>query len=325
MSYATVRALGALLMVICALSSAEVNAQQLGANPVSIVLPYTPGGDMDRIGRLLAEKLTPQLGTTVIFENFGGAGGNIGTARVFNASPDGHTILFGATAQVLTNKLLYSKMTFDPDRLSPVVLVSSNAMVLVANPKFEANDVRELIVLAKKRPGALNYVSGGVGTSSHLAMELFSSAAGVKMLHVPYKSSSVAVNDVVAGNADLGFFSTGIVTPYINSGRLKVLGVGGTTPFPQFPSAKPISDALPGVVVGNSWHALMAPPGTALPIRRKLADAVTEIIKSPDVVQAMRNIDFVPIGGTPEELEEFVSKERDRWEKLIRDNNIRIE
>lgn len=294
------------------------------AKPVRVILPYAPGGDMDRLARLLTEKLRDKWGQSVVLENFGGAGGNIGAAMVHNAAPDGYTLLFGATAQVVTNKLLYSKLDYDPDNFTPISLVSTSSNVLVANPKVPIDDVPQLIAYAKAHPGKLSYVSGGVGTSTHLATELFSSAAGIKLLHVPYKSSSMGLTDVVAGNVDLGFFTPGLIIKHVQTGRLKLIAVGSSGPNPLFPGVKPVADTVPGVMAGT-WYAFVAPPHTPADIAQKISAAVADILKQPDVVRTMADLNIEPIGSTPAEMKTFVDQERQRWGEVIRSNHIKAE
>ena len=311
---------GSLLLV----ASTYVEAQSYPNKPIKIVMPYAPGGEMDRIARIFAEKFKDKLGQTTIVENRGGAGGNIGAEMTINAPPDGHTLMFGATAQVVTNKLLYQKLNYDPDTFSPISLVSSSSTVLVAHPKVSFDTTAQLIASAKANPSKISYVTGGVGTSTHLSTELFANAAGIKLLHVPYKSSSVALPDIISGQVNMGFFAPSLVIPLVREGRLKVIAVGSEKRNSLFPNVPALSETVPGIVA-VTWYAMVAPPSTPPAIVNRLAVTIKEILAMPDVSKQFADLNIEVIGSTPAEMAIFVQQERERWTNVIRSTGIKAE
>jgi len=304
------------------LGSAMASAQQYPARAIKIIMPYAPGGEMDRMARMFADKFRDRWGQPAIVENRAGAGGNIGAEALFNAPPDGYTLMLGATAQVVTNKLLYDKINYDPDAFAPISLVSSSATMLVAHPSLPASNIAQLVAHAKANSGKVSYATGGIGTSTHLSTELFAAAAGVKLLHVPYKSSSTAVPDVISGQVNIGFFAQSLVLPHVRSGRLKLLAVGGQKRNPSVPEVPTLSETVPGAVA-LTWYAMVAPPGTPPAITNQLSTAIREILAQPDVVKQLTDMNIEIIASSPADMTSFVNAERVRWTKVIRDNGIR--
>ena len=304
--------------------SAPAAAQDYPSRAINIIVPLAPGGGTDLLARVLAEKLREKFGQPVTVENRSGAAGNIGADAVFKASPDGYTLLFTQPAPLVVNEAMYAKLTFEPERLVPVALVSQQDIMLAANPKLPAKNLQELIAYAKANPGKLNFGSSGAGSAPHLAAELFSSMAGIKMVHVPYKGSGESQRATLAGDVDLTFFAFSTALRHAKAGKLRGLGVGGTQRNPQAPDVPSISEVLPGYSAA-SWTALVAPPETPKPVVQKLNSAVREIVKMPDVQKRLHDQGDQSYDLTPEQAEAFMREERGRWGKLVKEVGITVQ
>jgi tripartite-type tricarboxylate transporter receptor subunit TctC len=306
-----------LLPVLISLAcAAPLAAQPYPTKAISIIVPLAPGGGTDLLARVIADKLRDKLGQPVTVENRSGAAGNIGADAVFKSAPDGHTLLFTQPAPLVVNKALYGKLTFEPEQFVPIALVSLQDIMLAANPKVPANNLQELIAYAKANPGKLNFGSSGAGSAPHLAAELFGSMAGVKMVHVPYKGSGESQAATLAGHVDLTFFAFSTALRHTKAGKLRAIAVGGTKRNPQAPDVPSISEVLPGYSAA-SWTALVAPPKTPAPVAQKLAAAVSEIVKLPEVQKRLVEAGDEPADMTPAQMAEFLREERERWGTLI--------
>jgi tripartite-type tricarboxylate transporter receptor subunit TctC len=299
-------------------------AQDFPARPIKIVVPYAAGGGADIMARIVAQKLQDKWGQAVVVENRAGAGGNLGAEAVYAAEPDGHTLLFTAQGPLVVNQSLYGKLAYDPDAFAPVSLVVVAYSVLLAHPKVPASSAQELIAFAKANPDRLNYASQGIGTAAHLTAELFKSMAGVKIVHVPYKGSGPALNDLVAGHVNIMFGELAAAHPYIGSGMLRPLAVSSEKRNPSMPDVPTVSEVLPGFVV-TSWWAVVAPPRTPPAIANKLSAAIAETLKQPDVAARLVDMSMVRTGSTPAELASFMQQERERWGNVIRASGARAE
>ena len=314
----------ALLPLACLLGAAPASAQDYPSRPIGIIVPLAPGGGTDLLARVLADKLRGKFGQPVTVENRSGAAGNIGADYVFKAAPDGYTLLFTQPAPLVVNEAMYAKLTFEPERFVPVALASQQDIMLAANPKLPAASLRELIAYAKANPGKLNFGSSGAGSAPHLAAELFSSMAGIRMVHVPYKGSGESQRATLAGDVDLTFFAFSTALRHVKAGKLRGLGVGGTKRNPQAPDIPSISEALPGYSAA-SWTALVAPPNTPMPVVRKLNGAVREIVRMPDVEKRLHDAGDQSYDMTPEQAAAFMQEERARWSKLVREVGIKAQ
>jgi tripartite-type tricarboxylate transporter receptor subunit TctC len=250
-------------------------------------------------------------------ENRPGAAGNIGADAVFRAPPDGYTLMFTQPAPLAVNKALYGKLTYEPELFVPIALVSRQDILLAANPGLPANNLLELIAYAKANPGKLNFGSSGAGSAPHLAAELFDSMAGVKMVHVPYKGSAGSQAATLAGQVDLTFFAFSSALRHVKAGKLRAIGVGGTKRNPQLPDIPSISEVIPGYSA-TSWTALVATPGSPAPVAQKLAQAVSEITKMPDVQKRLVDAGDEPFDTTPVQMAVFLHEESQRWGALIK-------
>jgi len=286
--------------------------------PIRLIVPYTAGGGVDKVARVVGEKLGQALGQPVIIDNRGGASGNIGTNVAAKAAPNGYTIVMGAAALAI-NVSLYNKLPFDTvNDLTPVILLTKTPNILVVHPKVPARSVKELIALAKSRPGVLNYASAGSGTTPHMAGELFRSMAGVDIVHVPYKGSGPAVNAMLAGEVDLMLSPALTVLPHVKSGRLVALGMSGDERSQAFPDIPTIAEAgLPGYEAAQ-WYGVLAPAGTPPAIVARLNKELGKIIHLPDVKASLESEGSEPVGGTPDEFAAYIKAEISRWSSVIR-------
>lgn len=311
-----------LLAAAFALHSAA-RAQEYPVRPIKLIVSVPPGGSVDIVARLMAEKLRQKFGQPVVVENRPGAGNNVGAEVVFKAAPDGYTILFAPQAPYVINKSLYPKLSYDPDAFVPISMVATNPLLLVVHPKVPASTIQQFIDYAKGNPGRINYASGGSGTSPHLTAELMQSLARIKMVHIPYNGVVPAVNGLLAGQVDMLFVDISTVLPHIRSGALRALGVASLNRNEALPNVQPMPEVLPGLTAEN-WLGMAAPPKTPAAIVNKLSAAIAEALKQPDVAKQlfdMGNIEAV--GSTPEEMAQYMRQDSERWGKVIRATGAR--
>jgi tripartite-type tricarboxylate transporter receptor subunit TctC len=302
--------------------SLPVHAQDYPGSPIKIVVPSAPGATTDALARMIADQFQKKWGQPVIVDNRAGAAGNIGAEYAIKANPDGYTLLFSYPAPLVVNKSLYGNLSHDPDGFVPVSLVGTAALVLAVNPKLAANSIQELMALAKASPGRLNYASQGTGTTGHLAAELFNSMAGVKIVHVPYKSSAPAQTDLLSGQVEMMLVELSSVLQHISAGRLRALAVGSEKRNPFLPEVPAMSEVLPGFVA-LTWFGMVAPPRTPSAIVNRLSTAIIETIQQPDVAKRLHGLTIDAIGSTPEEMALFMRQERERWANVIRSAGVK--
>jgi tripartite-type tricarboxylate transporter receptor subunit TctC len=293
--------------------------------PVRIVVPSTPGGALDILSRMLAQKLPALWGQPLVIDNRAGAGGIIGTEIVAKADPDGHTLLVVALGYA-ANPFLYDKLPYrTPQDFSAITVLATAPNVLVVHPSVAANSVRELIALAQAKPGALVYATSGVGTSGHLAMELFKRMAGVDMMHVPYKGAGASTAAVVAGQVQVLSTALGAAIPHVKSGRLRALAVTGlkrAAVAPEIPTAA--ESGLPGYVV-DGWFAALAPSRTPARVIERVQTDIAAVYKMPDVAERLVAMGFDAGGMTPRQTTAFIADEIAKWGKLIKEAGIKGE
>jgi len=288
------------------------------SRPITMVVGYTPGGATDIIARLVATKLSQAWGKPVIVENKAGAGSNIATEQVVRADPDGYTLLVETIANA-TNMSVYKNLNYDTQKdLAPIVQFMSSASVLVVNPDVPARNLKELIALAKARPGKLDYASSGVGGSPHLAGEMFKSRAGIDIVHIPYKGATPALTDVLSGHVTMGFMTSLGVLAYMQSGKLRPIAVASPKRLSELPDVPTMAEAgLPDFHV-LSWNGLAAPANTPRPIIDKLNKEVNRILNMPDVKKQLQALGADPVGGTPAEFANYVNAETKKWAAVVK-------
>lgn len=307
-----------ILIAPAALAFAAAAARaQLGNAPVRILVGAPAGGSTDTLARSLAVSMGPALGRTVIVENKPGAGGNIAADAVAKAAPDGNTLLMSFTSHAI-NATLYPSLPFDPVKdFTALTCVATSPSILVASPSVPAKDVKELIALAKARPGQLNFAIGAVGSSLHMAGEAFKMQSGVDIVNIPYKGTAPAVQDLLAGQVQLMFAAVGNVKAHIQAGKLKALGVTTATRLPAFPEVPAIAEALPGYE-SSAWFGLFGPARLPADVSRKLSDAARRALQQPDMLRRLDTEGAIPVGNSPEQFAAFVQSEIPRWAKVVK-------
>jgi tripartite-type tricarboxylate transporter receptor subunit TctC len=316
------RAVFALAVLACSLVS---NAQDWPSKPVRIIVPFPPGGSADLLPRVVGEKLAQQWGQPVIVDNRPGSAGNIGAAAVFQAEPDGYTLLSAPPPPLVINRLLYPKLAYDSTQFVPMSVIAAIPNVLLVHPKVGASTTAELIALAKSNPGKLNYASQGSGATSHLTTELFKSmAGGLQITHVPYKGTAPALADLLAGQVDLMFDNLGVSLPHVKSGKLKALAVASTRRFRSLPEVPALAETLPGFE-SVAWFGIVGPPRTPAAVAEKVAAGVAETLRNPDVLRRLSDLSADPLGMTPAETAAFMKAETERWGAVIRSAGVKLE
>jgi tripartite-type tricarboxylate transporter receptor subunit TctC len=298
-------------------------AQEYPARPVRLIIPFPPGGSNDVVGRLIATKLGDRLGKQVVVDNRSGAGGVIGTEVAAKSPPDGYTLLVISMAHAV-NPWLY-KLGYDPIKdFAPVGLLAKGANVLVVHPSLKVTNVAELIALAKKQPGDLQYASAGIGSFQHLGAELFKLMAGVDMLHVPFKGGGPALVDVVGGHTKVMFSSMVQTVPHIHSGKLRALGTGGLERAAVLPDVPSIAETVPNYEAVN-WWGIVAPVGTSQAIIDKLNTELEAVQKSPEVLKQFAAEGGEPVPMKPAVFGAFMVSEMDKWGKVVKQGGIKAE
>ena len=294
-------------------------AQNYPDRVVRIVNPYPPGGSVDVMARLLAQKLGENLGQQFIVENRSGGGGNTGSDSVAKAEPDGYTLLFTAPGPLTVNQTLYSKLTFDPAiDFAPIALFATAPIVLIVNPDVPAKNVQELIALARKEPGKINFASAGNGTTNHLSGELFKSMAKVDIVHVPYRGAGPAMNDLIGGHVQMFFDLMPVVLPQVTTGKVRALGAAGAARTSALPDVPTIAEqGVPGFDA-SSWYGLVAPAKTPEPVLAKLREEVAKALKTPDMVARIRQLGSEPGAAFGKDFGAFMAAETKKWAEVIR-------
>jgi len=305
-----------------------VHAQQIGAYPskaIRMIVPFPAGGTADTLARITAQKLTERWGQQVIVDNRPGAGGNIGADVLAKSAPDGYTLMMGTTALAISAGL-YSKLPFDVSKdFAPVTLVASVPMILVVHPSVPARSVKELLALAKSRPGLLTFSSAGNGTPSHLAGESFKKMTGTSMVHVPYKGGAPAVVDLLAGQVSLMLDNSLSVPGHIKAGKLRALGVSSSSRSRLLPEVPTIAEAgVPGYEF-ISWFGVFAPAGTQRPVISTIHGEIRKILEVPEVQEKLRSQGAEPVGNTPEEFSRLFQSDVAKLAKLIKEAGARID
>jgi len=316
-----------ILIALCvAAAPLAALAQSYPSKPVRVVVTFPPGGTPDIYGRIMSNELSKIWGQSVVVENRTGAGGTIGTDFVAKSAADGYTLLFAADASITIAPHLYAKLPYDPVRdFSPIVNVTAGPFVLMANPAFPPNNVKELIALVHAQPGKISYASSGAGGQQHLAMESIRTMAGnMDMIHVPYKGFGQGLADVLANQVPLIFGGITASIQLTKSGKLKALGVTGPKRAKALPDVPAIAETLPGFDI-TAWYGFMAPAGTPREIVKKIHDDSVTVIRRSDFLERLDRDGIEPVGNTPEEFAAEIKRDLGRWEKIVKAAGVKPE
>ena len=306
--------------------TAPATAESYPDRVVRIVNPYPPGGSVDVMARILAQKLSDNLGQQFIVENRSGGGGNTGSDYVAKAEPDGYTLLFTAPGPLTVNQTLYNKLAFDPAKdFAPIALFATAPIVLIVNPAVPANDVQELIALARKEPGKINFASAGNGTTNHLSGELFKSRANIDIVHVPYRGAGPAMNDIVGGHVQMFFDLMPVVLPQIATGKVRALANAGAKRPSALPNVPTIAEQGLAGFDASSWYGLVAPVKTPEPVLAKLSDEVAKALKAPDMIARIHELGSEPGTVFGSDFGAFMAAETRKWADVIRTSGAKAD
>jgi tripartite-type tricarboxylate transporter receptor subunit TctC len=307
-----------LLAMSLALGAGAIHAQSYPTRTVRIVVPYAPGGNTDFTARSVAQKLTDIFGQQVVVDNRPGGATNIGTELVAKAAPDGYTLLMGGASNAI-NMSLFAKPPYDTLRdFQMISLCVQGANVLAVHPALPARNLKELIALAKSKPGQLNFSSSGIGSSNQMAGELFKVMAGINIVHVPYKGNAPAITDTIGGQVEMTFSGVPALVPHIESGRLRGIAIGSSKRFPALPNLPTFDESGLKGYEATTWFGLMAPAKTPRDIVNRVSVETDKVLKSADIRQRFMVEGLEPMGGTPESFTTFVKSEIDKYAKVVK-------
>jgi tripartite-type tricarboxylate transporter receptor subunit TctC len=311
--------LPALAMVAATVGAPSVAAQDYPSRPITLVVPYAAGGGNDVMARAAADKMSRTLGQQIVIENRGGAGGSIATRQIAKSAPDGYTLGLGGTGTLAINPTLYANAGYDPRKdFAPVGLIATSALVVCVHPSLPVRSIADLIALAKKEPGKLNYASAGAGSGIHLGTEYFATMAGIKLTHVPYKGSSPALTDLVGGHVAIYFSSLPPAVGLVKEGKVRALAVTGTKRSPIFPDLPTVAEAaLPGYEA-VLHYGIVAPAGTPRAIIDKLSAALLAAVMSEDLRTRLADDGAEPLPSTPEEYAADIDREETKWSAIVK-------
>ena len=314
-----------MMTALAAIVCGSALAQSYPVKPIRLVVPYAAGGAVDIVSRAVGQELSKRAGQQVIVENRTGAGGNIGSDFVAKSVPDGYTLLMASPANTI-NPALYTKMPYDPMRdLAVIALIGSVPSVLVANKSLPVQNIKQLVALAKAKPGALTYGSGGSGTTEHLGAEMFKSAAGIDLLHVPYKGGAQVMVDLIGGQIALFFSNQLGVLPHIKAGKMKALGVASSERSAALPDVPTFTEAgYPDVKV-SVWWGVMGPAGMPKEIVNQLNREIVAALASPEMKERLQAMSARPLGGTPEQFASFFADETTRWARVVKASGAKVD
>ena len=295
------------------------------SRPVRFILPFPPGGGTDILGRLIAERLSAGLGQPVVTENRGGAGGNVGAEAAARSSPDGYTIVLVAPSLAIS-PTLYSKINYDPVKdFAPVSLVATVPNVMITQASLPVQNLHEFIAFAKGKPGALNFGSGGAGTSNHLAGELFNIVTGAKLVHIPYKGVNVAMQDVLAGNVHLVFIGIPAAAPHIKAGKLRALALVAPQRSSALPELPTVAEAGLRDFEVTTWYGVLAPAGTPRNVVTRLNAELGKIMHAPELKEKLAATGTEPLTSTPEEFADYIKREIAKWGEVVRKAGVKAD
>ena len=314
------------LVAASALFAANAAAQSYPSKPIRLMVPFPPGGSTDIVARIVAQKLGAQLGQSLVIENRGGAGGTLGTAVVAKAAPDGYMLTVGSTSTHVVAPSVYQKLEYDPVKdFAPIGLMAVSPYLLAVNPNVKASSLKELVALMKAQPGRLNYASAGVGSTTHLAMEMLKGASGTFALHIPYNGNGPAGTALIAGQVEILFGSLPAMLPHAKSGRMRALAVGTPKRSPSLPEVPTVAESgYPGFDA-SLWLALFAPAGTPAAVIERLNRELVAAISSKETSEALDKAGAEPLTSTPAELAAMIKDGVGKYAKVVKDAGVKPE
>jgi tripartite-type tricarboxylate transporter receptor subunit TctC len=311
-------------MAVLALA-ASATAETYPSRPIKIIVPTPPGGPVDVMARLLTNALGPELGQSVVVENKPGAGNIIGSKIAADAPPDGYTLHVSSVSGLILSPLIHKNPGYSAESFAPIALVTETPQVLVATPNAPFKDVKELVAYAREHPGKLNYSSGGIGTFPNLAAELFKKVTGTTIVHVPYKGGGLALNAVIAGEVQMTFDTLGTSLPLVRAGKVRALAISGKQRSPELPDVPTMQELGYPQLVTGAWTAMLAPKGTPEDIVAKLNAAANKALHSEAVEGTLKKLGSVAVGGTPQDLANYMSAETAKWKPVLQDLHIQAD
>ncbi|WP_425066514.1 Bug family tripartite tricarboxylate transporter substrate binding protein [Reyranella sp.] len=312
--------------LVLAVVAGPVWAQDFPSRPLKLVVPYAPGGGADSVARIVAKKVSENIGQPIVIENKGGAGSIVGTDLVAKAEPDGYTLLLGQSGPISINPAVYKSLPYDPVKdFAPITMTTAYPYILVVNAESPAKTLQEFVALAKSKPGGLNYGSTGVGAANHLVAELFASKAGLKMTHVPYRGTALAVGDLVSGTLNVVFGDPISVLPHIKSGKLRALAVTSLERSPVAPEVPTVAESgYPGFEA-LAWHGILAPAKTPPAVVNKLNAEIVKALADPATRELLEKQAMQTVGNSPEAFAAFIQKDIATWKAVAAAANVTVE
>lgn len=308
----------------CVALPLQAQTPEWPSRPIRVIVPNPAGGTADNLPRMLSEALSQRLSQPVVVENRPGAAGNIGAEYVYNAEPDGYTWLAAPPPALTVNPSLYPKLNHDPSKFAPITVMATVPNALFVHPSLPVNTLQEFLAYAKAHPDRLSYASQGNGSTAHLTAELFKLKTGLKIQHVPYKGDAPAVADLLAGHVQVMFGNVAAGMNHVRNGKLRVLAVTSPKRLPAHPQLPTVDEVVPGVVA-VTWFGIVAPPRTPVTITRKVAQMVSDILKTPEMIRKYTEAGADPVGNTPEEMDKWMREDAERWRAVIRVAQIKID
>ena len=326
MSYHSSLSAGVVAALVAAVAAMPVSAQPYPNRSIRIVVPFPPGGTSDILARAIGQKLTEEWGQPVVADNRPGASGNIACEIVAKSKPDGYTLLINTVGTHAINPAIFASMPFDPIKdFTPVTNLVNLPSVFLSHPSVPAKNLKELIALAKKRPGALQYSSAGSGTQPHLTAEMLKMAAGINIMHVPYKGAGPQMIGIISGEVALTFATAPSGVPYVKSGQLRAIGVTSANRIPALPEVQTIAEGgVPGYLAVG-WNGMMAPPNMPQPILDKIHDTVAKIVRTPEMNARLVDLGAEPAITTPAEFGALIKSEIAKWAKVVKESGAKLD
>ncbi|XAH22817.1 tripartite tricarboxylate transporter substrate binding protein [Xylophilus sp. GW821-FHT01B05] len=313
------------LAALGALPLAALAQDKWPTKPISYVVPFPTGGTTDILARLIGQKTGAAMGTTFVVENRAGAGGSIGSELASRAPADGYTIVGGTVSSHAINVSLYPKLGYDPIKsFAPIVLIGANPVVLIVGEKSPFKSLKDVIAAAKAKPGTITSASAGNGTSQHMSLELLGYKAGAKFVHVPYKGSGPAIQDVMAGQVDMMFDTTVVAGPHIQSGKVRALAVSSAKRLDSMPDVPTVAETVPDFEV-TSWQGIFAPAGTPKPIIDRFSHEILKVLHTDEMQERLKSLGMQPSNMTPEQFGVFQQKEVEKWAQVVKATGVKLE